>query len=127
MQSRTEITAARPAPQRYLPECASDAQTLRAVRQNGTFFDSLQTGESRVGSRAFRGLTRSAPSGSRARRKLPDGNFRRSLVGSLRALTSAEMVALMCNTAARTGFLLGALHSVAERVNPRKARPPAPH
>ncbi len=27
----------------------------------------------------------------------------------------------------RIGFLLAALHSVAERVNPRKARPPAPH
>ena len=53
--------------------------------------------------------------------------FWRSLVGSLRALTSAKMAALMCNTAARTGFLLAALHSVAERVNPRKARPPAPH
>ena len=52
---------------------------------------------------------------------------RRSLVGSLRALTSAEMVALKCNTAARTGFLLAALHSVAERVNPRNARPLAPH
>src|SRR5688572_30970489 len=59
--------------------------------------------------------------------ELTDGNFRRSLVGSLRALTSAEMVALRCNAAARTGFLLAALHSVAERVNPRKARPPAPH
>jgi len=41
--------------------------------------------------------------------------------------TSAEMVALRCIAAARTGFLLAALHSVAERVNPRKARPPAPH
>jgi hypothetical protein len=37
------------------------------------------------------------------------------------------MVALRCNAAARSGFLLAALHSVAERVNPRKARPPAPH
>src|SRR5688572_29913685 len=37
------------------------------------------------------------------------------------------MAALRCNAAARTGFLLPALHSVAERVNPRKARPPAPH
>src|SRR5688572_30111662 len=59
--------------------------------------------------------------------ELTDGNFRRSLVGSLRALTSAELAALRCTTAARTGFLLAALHSVAERVNPRKARPPAPH
>src|SRR5688572_33022691 len=42
-------------------------------------------------------------------------------------LSSAEMAALMCIAAARTGFLLAALHSVAERVNPRKARPPAPH
>src|SRR6188472_4526407 len=52
---------------------------------------------------------------------------RRPLVGSLRALTSAEMVAPRGIAAARTGFLLAALHSVAERVNPRKARPPAPH
>src|SRR6187549_2439830 len=37
------------------------------------------------------------------------------------------MVAPGCIAAARTGFLLAALHSVAERVNPRKARPPAPH
>src|SRR5688572_17857124 len=59
--------------------------------------------------------------------KISEGNFRRSLVGSLRALTSAEMAALKGTTAARTGFLLAALHSVAERVNPRKARPPAPH
>ena len=51
----------------------------------------------------------------------------RPLVGSLRALTSAEMAALRCIAAARTGFLLAALHSVAERVNPRKPRPPAPH
>src|SRR5688572_13232737 len=59
--------------------------------------------------------------------KISEGNFRRSLVGSLRALTSAEMAARRCIAAARTGFLLAALHSVAERVNPRKARPPAPH
>src|SRR6188768_4380033 len=51
----------------------------------------------------------------------------RPLVGSLRACSSAEMVAPRCIAAARTGFLLAALHSVAERVNPRKARPPAPH
>src|SRR5687768_6327312 len=37
------------------------------------------------------------------------------------------MAALKCIAAARSGFLLAALHSVAERVNPRKARPPAPH
>ncbi len=37
------------------------------------------------------------------------------------------MAALRCNAAARSGFLLAALHSVAERVNPRKARPPSPH
>src|SRR5688572_4196000 len=37
------------------------------------------------------------------------------------------MVALRCIAAARNGFLLAALHSVAERVNPRKARPPTPH
>src|SRR5688500_18753790 len=36
------------------------------------------------------------------------------------------MAALKCIAAARIGFLLAALHSVAERVNPRKARPPAP-
>src|SRR5688572_4530906 len=42
-------------------------------------------------------------------------------------LTSAEMAALRCNAAARSGFLLAALHSVAERVTPRKARAPAPH
>ena len=51
----------------------------------------------------------------------------RPLVGSLRACSSAEMAALMCIAAARTGFLLAALHSVAERVNPRNARPPTPH
>ena len=77
--------------------------------------------------RAFRGLTRSAPSKSRALRKFPEGNFRRPLVGSLRACSSAKMAAPKGNMAARTGFLLAALHSVAERVNPRKARPPAPH
>src|SRR3954470_310821 len=76
---------------------------------------------------AWRWLNRSAPSKSRALRKLPDGNFRRGLVGSLRACSSAEMAALGCIAAARIGFLLAALHSVAERVNPRKARPPAPH
>src|SRR5687768_5412570 len=37
------------------------------------------------------------------------------------------MAALKCIATARSGFLLAALHSVAERVNPRKARPPAPH
>ena len=51
----------------------------------------------------------------------------RPLVGSLQALTSAEMAALECIAAARIGFLLAALHSVAKRMNPRKARPPAPH
>ncbi len=45
-----------------------------------------------------------APSRSRALRKFPDGNFRRPLVGSRRALTSAEMVALRCNAAARQGL-----------------------
>src|SRR3954470_8226118 len=73
---------------------------------------------------AWRWLNRSAPSKSRALRKLPDGNFRRGLVGSLRACSSAEMAAPGCIAAARSGFLLAALHSVAERVNPRKARPP---
>src|SRR6187549_3208030 len=51
----------------------------------------------------------------------------RPLVGSLRACSSAEMAALGCIAAARIGFLLAALHSVAKRMNPRKARPPAPH
>src|SRR6186713_813525 len=51
----------------------------------------------------------------------------RPLVGSLRACSSAKMAALMCIAAARIGFLLAALHSVAKRMNPRKARPPAPH
>ena len=37
------------------------------------------------------------------------------------------MAALRGIAAARSGFLLAALHSVAERVNPRKARPPTPH
>ena len=49
---------------------------------------------------------------------------RRPLVGSLRALTSAEMVALRCNMAARTGFLLAALHSVAKRVSRGQAYHP---
>ena len=49
---------------------------------------------------------------------------RRPLVGSLRALTSAEMVAPICNTAARMGFLLAALHSVAKRVSRGQAYHP---
>jgi hypothetical protein len=49
---------------------------------------------------------------------------RRSLVGSLRALTSAEMAALGCIAAARTGFLLAALHSVAKRVSREQAYHP---
>ena len=65
-----------------------------------------------------------APSTERALRKLPDGNFRRPLVGSLRACSSAEMVALMCIAAARTGFLLAALHSVAKRIRRRPAYHP---
>jgi hypothetical protein len=121
-----------------------------------------------AGGRAFRGLTRSAPSRSRALQERKWGQAPlprcagkwgqtssafaeltssaersdpicfgigacphflswRWLVGSLRALTSAEMAALRGNAAARSGFLLAALHSVAERVNPRKARRPAPH
>ena len=36
------------------------------------------------------------------------------------------MAALKGTTAARLAFRLAALHSVAERVNPRKARPPTP-
>ena len=81
----------------------------------------------RGSARAFRGLTRSAPSRSRALRKFPDGSFGWSLVGSLRALTSAKIGDRRGIAAARIGFLLAALHSVAERVNPRKARPPAAH
>src|SRR6187455_3305567 len=50
-----------------------------------------QTGTFWVGRYACPRLTLFAPSKSRALRKFPDGNFRRSLVGSLRALTSAEM------------------------------------
>jgi len=37
------------------------------------------------------------------------------------------MGVLMCIAAARIGFLLAALDSVAKRMNPRKARSPAPH
>src|SRR6187402_2897172 len=48
----------------------------------------------------------------------------RPLVGSLRALTSAEMAALGCIAAARTGFLLAALHSVAKRIRRRPAYHP---
>jgi len=69
-------------------------------------------------------LTLFATSGSRALRKFPDGNFRRPLVGSLRACSSAEMVAPICNMAARTGFLLAALHSVAKRVSRGQAYHP---
>ena len=69
-------------------------------------------------------LTLFAPSRSRALRKFPDGNFRRPLVGSLRALTSAEMAALRCIAAARSGFLLAALHSVAKRVSRGQAHHP---
>ncbi len=94
----------------------------------GTFLGSQQTG---TGLRGWRPrLPRIDPLCSlkvaRASKISADGNFRRSLVGSLRALTSAEMAALRCNAAARIGFRLAALHSVAERVNPRKARPPTP-
>ena len=55
--------------------------------------------------------------------------LRRPLVGSLRALTSAEMAALRGIAAARSGFLLAALHSVAERFSHRQAPapPPSPH
>src|SRR6187431_1032521 len=54
---------------------------------------------------------------------------RRPLVGSLRACSSAELAAPMCIAAARTGFLLAALHSVAKRVSrgqayhPTRSRP----
>src|SRR3954467_15593612 len=40
---------------------------------------------------------------ARASKISADGNFRRPLVGSLRALTSAEMAAPRGNTAARSG------------------------
>ncbi len=95
----------------------------------GTFLDLLANGDGPEGWRTR--LPRVDPLCSlkvaRASKISADGNFRRSLVGSLRALTSAEMAARRCNAAARSGFLLAALHSVAERVNPRKARPPASH
>ncbi len=58
----------------------------RAVRSFG------QTGTCEVWRYACPRLTLFAPSRSRALRKLPDGNLRRSLVGSLRALTSAKLV-----------------------------------
>src|SRR6187399_414758 len=61
---------------------------------------------------------------ARASKISADGNFRRSLVGSLRALTSAEMVAPGCIAAARMGFLLAALHSVAKRVSRGQAYHP---
>src|SRR6186713_655500 len=48
----------------------------------------------------------------------------RPLVGSLLALTSAEMAALMCIAAARIGFLLAALHSIAKRIRRRPAYHP---
>ena len=56
--------------------------------------------------------------------KIADGNFRRPLVKILRALMSAEMVALRCNAAARMGFFLAALHSVAKRVSRGQAYHP---
>src|SRR3954468_4211439 len=66
---------------------------------------------------------------ARASKISADGNFRRPLVGSLRALTAAEMAALICIAAPRTGFLLAALHSVAKRVSRGQAyhrRGPSP-
>ena len=69
-------------------------------------------------------LTLFATSRSRALRKFPDGNFRRPLVGSLRACSFAEMVAPRCIAAARIGFLLAALHSVAKRVSRGQAYHP---
>src|SRR5689334_18642083 len=65
-----------------------------------------------------------APSTERALRKLPDGNFRRSLVRSLRACSSAEVAALGCIAAARIGFFLAALHSVAKSISRRPAYHP---
>ena len=61
---------------------------------------------------------------ARASKISADGNFRRPLVGSLRAFTSAEMAALRCIAAARMGFLLAALHSVAKRVSRGQAYHP---
>ena len=58
----------------------------RAVRSAG------KRGLLRLARCACPRLTLFAPSRSRARRKFPDGNFRRPLVGSLRALTSAKLV-----------------------------------
>src|SRR3954469_24468243 len=115
----------------------------------GTFLDSWQTGTGlrgcggagvRCGLRAdgdvFRLAIRLPTADSlcslkvaRASKISADGNFRRPLVGSLRALTSAEMAALICIAAARTGFLLAALHSVAKRVSRGQAyhrRGPSP-
>ena len=83
-----------------------------------------QTGTCEVFRYACPRLTLFAPSRSRALRKFPDGNFRRPLVGILRAFTSAEMAALRCNAAARIGFLLAALHSVAKRVSHGQAYHP---
>ena len=49
--------------------------STRATRCKWGHSSFLQTGTDWGGRRAFRGLTRSAPSKSRALRKLPDGNF----------------------------------------------------
>ncbi len=83
-----------------------------------------QTGTVEVWRYACPRLTLFAPSRSRALRKFPDGNFRRPLVKILRALTSAEMAALKGNAAARIGFFLAALHSVAKRVSRGQAYHP---
>ena len=83
-----------------------------------------QTGTLEVGVLRLPTADSFAPSRSRALRKFPDGNFRRPLVGSLRALTSAEMAALECIAAVRSGFLLAALHSVAKRVSRGQAHHP---
>src|SRR3954470_12546211 len=110
----------------------------------GTFLDSWQTGTGLMGcgGAGVRGGLRADGDVVRLAIRLPtadslcslkvaraskisaDGNFRRPLVGSLRALTSAEMAAPGCNTAARTGFLLAALHSVAKRVSRGQAYHP---
>ncbi len=83
-----------------------------------------QTGTLEVWRYACPRLTLFAPSRSRALRKFPDGNFRRPLVGSRRALTSAKLVRGKASRRPVWRFLLAALHSVAERVNPGQARPP---
>src|SRR6478609_2641452 len=93
---------------------------------NGDIPRFLANGDRPGRRRAFRGLTRSAPS-SRARFE----NCRTAIFGGRSSeATGLHVCKNGCAEMHRGGpycFLLAALHSVAERVNPRKARPPAPH